>query len=202
MSEMSPTNRVRASDEERDYVLNLLQQAHVVGRIDVGELDERQTKALAVKFADEFIPLLEDLPEGQEVIAALRPQITHTNNRTGVTHMVTPMPGQMLQSAAILSGKTILVPYSVTAYNLFSLLGGDTLDLRGAFAPGVVFIVESQSILGGANILIPTGVRVVDESTAVLGGNTINRNAQGDGSNGTLVLRGFSALGGNVVKLG
>lgn len=202
MSEMQPAKRVRCSDEERDYVLMLLQQAHAVGRIDVDELNERQDKALVARYGDEFIPLLDDLPEGQEVVAVLRPTINVTNKRTGQVRQIPATPGQQTESFAFVSAKTILVPPGVTSFSLTSVLGSDTLDLTRVFAPGVVFIVESQSIMGGATIKIPPGVHVVDETQNVLAGNTIRRKAQGDGSNGTLVLRGLSIVGGHTVKLG
>ena len=74
MSEMQRRGRLRASDEERDYVLHILQQAHAAGRLGIEELNDRQDKALTTKYSDEFVELLEDLPEGREVVASLRTQ--------------------------------------------------------------------------------------------------------------------------------
>lgn len=202
MSEMQPAPRVRTSDEERDYVLTLLQQAHAVGRLDVDELNERQDKALVARYADEFIPLLEDLPEGQEVVAILRPTIVATNKRTGHTRQVLAGPGQHNQNFTFFSAKKIIVPHTVTSFELTSVLASDTLDLTQAFGPGVVFALGVTSFMGGADILIPPGVQVVDETQAFLGGNTIKRKAQGDGSNGTLLLRGMVVAGGYTIKLG
>lgn len=50
-------------------------------------------------------------------------------------------------------------------------------------------------------MFVPEGVRVIDQSVAIMAGNDIKRRAQGDGSNGTLVLKGFLWWGGNDVKL-
>lgn len=196
--------RLRASDEERDYVLHLLQQAHAAGRLDVIELNDRQDRALSARFSDEFIELLEDLPEGREVVAVLRPTAAPTTSpRPGPASVLRAIatPGTANQSIAILSGKDLMVPPGVTRYHLMSFLGGDNVDLTRALQPGVVVVLESQAVLGGATISIPPGVNVVDESQSVMGGNTVKRSARGDGSRGTLVLRGISIMGGNTVKL-
>lgn len=200
---MQGSRRLRASDEERDYVLHLLQLAHAAGRLDVVELNDRQDRALTAKFSDEFIELLEDLPEGREVVAVLRPTVAPAPSRPGPSSVLRAIasPGTANQSIAILSGKDLMVPPGVTRYHLMSFMGGDNVDLSQALQPGVVLIIESQSVFGGSTIKVPPGVNVVDESQSVMGGNTVKRSARGDGSRGTLVLRGISIMGGNTVKL-
>ena len=50
---------------------------------------------------------------------------------------------------------------------------------------------------------MPRGVRVLDESNRLLmSTNDVEPAAQGDGSNGTLVLRGTQILSGSAVRLG
>lgn len=198
---MQPRKRLRASDEERDYVLHLLQQAHAAGRLDVDELSERQDRAFGAKFSDEFIEVLDDLPEGREVVAVLRPRpVQEPRRRTGPARFLPPTAGND-QSLSIMSGKTLVAQPGMQRFHLMSFMGGDDVDLTPAMGPGVVFVLESQCVMGGSTIRIPVGVHVVDESQAVMGGNTIKKKARGDGSNGTLVLRGISIMGGNTVKL-
>ena len=196
-----PAKRTRASDEERDYVLYLLQQAHAEGRLDVDELNERQDRTFSVKYADEFIPLLEDLPEGAEVVAVLRPEPTPAPRRPNPLRFAAPNFSGGNRSLAILSGKAIVVMSGTTSYTLLSFMGGDNVDVSNCMGPGVTLVIESQAVLGGAIIKVPLGVHIVDESSSVMGGNTIKKNARGDGSNGTLILRGNSIMGGNTVKL-
>lgn len=199
MSEMQRHSRVRASDQERDYVLHLLQKAHAAGRIDIAELNERQDKVFETKFSDDFVELLEDLPEGQEVVAALRPAPAPRPMRNLPRFLSAPAGAD--QSLSILSSKKIVAQPGSTSFHLMAFLGGDTLDLTLAMRPGLVMVVESQSVLGGSTIKVPPGVRIVDETQAIMGGNNIKRRAMGDGSNGTLVLRGIAILGGHNVKL-
>lgn len=196
-----PAKRTRASDEERDYVLYLLQQAHAAGRLDVDELNERQDRTFSVKYADEFIPLLEDLPEGAEVVAVLRPEPEPRSRRSNPLRIAAPNLSGDNRSVAVLSGKDLVVMAGTTQYTLISFMGGDNVDLSRCMGPGVTLAIDSQAILGGATIRVPAGVRVLDESSNVAGGNTVKKNARGDGSNGTLILRGNSFFGGNTVKL-
>ena len=54
--------------------------------------------------------------------------------------------------------------------------------------------------MGGNEIYVPDGVRVIDRAVAIMAGNDSKPDAQGDGSNGTLVLTGFLFWGGNTVR--
>lgn len=49
--------------------------------------------------------------------------------------------------------------------------------------------------------MCPPGVRVLDESIAIMAGNEIKKKARGDGSNGTLILRGLIFWAGSTVRL-
>lgn len=54
--------RLRASDTDRERVLELLREHHAVGRIDAEEYDERLNKVFAAKTLGELDGLLADLP--------------------------------------------------------------------------------------------------------------------------------------------
>ncbi|GAA2010479.1 DUF1707 domain-containing protein [Brevibacterium samyangense] len=63
--------RMRASDADRNEVLDVLAEAHAHGRLAPDEVDERQGTVLAARYLDELPAVLVDLPEGREVVAAL-----------------------------------------------------------------------------------------------------------------------------------
>ena len=62
-----PQRRVRASDKDRDDTLSVITEAVTNGRLDPEETAERQDDAIAAKFVDELMPLLDDLPEGEQL---------------------------------------------------------------------------------------------------------------------------------------
>lgn len=82
---------------------------------------------------------------------------------------------------------------SVTA-----MFGGLELDLRGAKIAGDRAVIETTTMLGGAEIRVPEEWRVVVSGTPLLGGweNKTEHRPEGDGPSPTLELTGLSLLGG------
>ena len=192
-----PEHRMRAGDAERDLALTALQRAYEAGRLDLDEMRERQEKALKAKFTDELPALVVDLPEramletGPQFEPALRPH-------AGVPETA-PADGGF--TASIMSGGDILVESGVRELTNLAFWGGNNYDLTEAMGPGRIVTLTLHAIMGGNNVYVPDGVRVIDRSVAIMAGNEIKRRAQGDGSNGTLVIQGFLWWGGNEVDL-
>lgn len=63
-----PKSQIRASDADRQHVVDRLQKAATDGRLTVTEADERIATAYASTFQDELTWLTDDLPGGQEPI--------------------------------------------------------------------------------------------------------------------------------------
>lgn len=55
-------NLIRASDQDRDRVANILREHHAVGRLDADEFSERLDKAFAAKTMGDLEALTSDLP--------------------------------------------------------------------------------------------------------------------------------------------
>jgi len=55
-------NLIRASDQDRDRVSNILREHHAVGRLDADEFSERLDKAFAAKTMGDLEALTADLP--------------------------------------------------------------------------------------------------------------------------------------------
>ncbi len=98
-------------------------------------------------------------------------------------------------SVTFMSRKTIVVERGTRHYQNFAFGGGGTIDLTSAMGPGVVMTLEVHAIWAGYDIHVPEGVRVVDESLQIgvmgLAGSDVEPEASGDGSNGTVILKGF-----------
>jgi Domain of unknown function (DUF1707) len=58
-----PEPVLRASDDDRDAVLRALERHTAVGRLDLGEFDQRSTAALNAVTLDELAALTSDLPK-------------------------------------------------------------------------------------------------------------------------------------------
>ncbi|MFI5802519.1 DUF1707 domain-containing protein [Streptomyces sp. NPDC051561] len=65
---------LRASDADREVIVEQLREAAAEGRIDLEELDERLGLALGAKTVAELGPLVEDLvPEGHDALGLVAP---------------------------------------------------------------------------------------------------------------------------------
>ncbi|WP_209325777.1 DUF1707 SHOCT-like domain-containing protein [Brevibacterium renqingii] len=205
-----PARRIRASDKDRDAVLGVITEAVSSGRLDPNETAERQDEAISAKFLDELIPLIEDLPEGHELLRALQRQTGQGGAPgTAVTRSGSNVPGPLadpgsaspMNSVAVLSGREVDVPPGTAAVTTYALMGGDDIDLCDVMGPGVTVELASYAMWAGHNIFVPPGVRIRDETINIMAGNEIRASAKGDGSNGILVLKGFSLMAGHDVRL-
>lgn len=194
--------RIRAGDRDRDAVLEVLMEAHAAGRLDMTELDERQTKVISARFLDELQPLVVDLPEAHSLVLMNGPH--QGRGIATASSAQVPMVGDqdpVVSTVAVMSGKNLKPGLGITDIKTFQFWGGDDIDLTMAFAPGVTITFEAVAIMGGSTIVVPEGVRIVDNTVNIMAGNDVKSAAQGDGSNGTLVLSGFSMMAGHNVKL-
>ncbi|GAA4284758.1 DUF1707 domain-containing protein [Brevibacterium daeguense] len=208
--------RVRAADADRDAVLEVLAKAHANGRLDTGEVDERQTHALRAKFLSELPELIDDLPEGRELTHRINSQLfPHPyagggpgaivpSDASGPSGEVIPAragTGSTENSVAIMSGRDLVVQPGTPVVHLYALMGGDSIYLSEVLGPGVQVTLEAYSMWAGHDIYVPGGVRIIDKTFNVMAGNDIHKHARGDGSNGTLILTGFSLMAGHDIKL-
>ena len=104
-------------------------------------------------------------------------------------------------SLTILTGREVDVAPGTTLYRNFAWWGGDTLHLDGVVGPGVVLTLELSAGVAGHDIFAPARVRGRDGQAGHMAGNDVESGARGDGSNGTLILKGFLFWAGNDVKL-
>lgn len=204
--------RLRAGDDERDAVLDVLARAHAAGRLDPDEVDERQRDTLRARFVDELPALVDDLPEGRELASRFESQ-TSGSRRPGPSPgalvpaaggeivPVTPGSGPPETTVAVMSGREHVVEPGTGLVRSYALMGGDEIYLGDVMGPGVEVTLECYAMWAGNDIYVPAGVKVLDRTMNLMAGNSIAKNARGDGSNGTVILTGFSLMAGHDVKL-
>ena len=134
----------RASDRERDGVLQRVQEAFAEGRLDDTEFDQRMRAALTARTRGDLDQLLADLPASAD--AGTAPAISRGPGRFAIA----------LKSSVRRSGRW-RVPdrYTTVVYK-----GSGWLDLRAAelSGPATAFVVVAYK--SGVKILVPPGVRV------------------------------------------
>jgi Domain of unknown function (DUF1707) len=81
MTGPSDPRSMRAGNADRERVVKLLNDAFAEGRLDVGELDERVSRAYSAKTLGELDPLIADLPVPRQEVHPVRPVPPHPARR-------------------------------------------------------------------------------------------------------------------------
>ncbi len=156
--------RLRISDEDRHAVAEVLRHAAGEGRIDLEELDERLEAAYAAKTYGDLVPITADLPA-----AAATP-------RPVVPPAAAPRPPATIggptytSSFAVMSDCSRRGVWEVPAkHNVFTLMGGVTLDLREAHLIARETTIEAYAIMAGVDIVVNPWTRVVVEGVGIMG---------------------------------
>lgn len=179
----SRDSSMKASDDDRIQVAQLLSEAASNGRLTLDQYEGRLASTYSATTYDQLERLTYDLPEAAEF-------------RRG---KVRPAPSTML--LAILSGfdrtGRWYVPGRITTFTLF---GGGVVDLRYADFTSADVEIHAYSIFGGQTILLPPEVNVDIKGHGVMGG--FDKSVEGSGTPGApkVSIRGFALLGGVGIK--
>jgi hypothetical protein len=181
----SPTTR--ASDADRDRVLQVLATATADGRLTVDEHSDLMDRALHARTIGELEVLTQDLGPHQSPAPP-------------------PAPVGMIASApsrgflAIFGARTRKGGWHVPAeFRATAIFGAVELDFREARFDVPEVVCVANSVFGAVEITVPEWVRVVDEGSAIFGA----RDESGSPSTEptvTIRLRGMSVFGATEVK--
>lgn len=213
-----PESTVRAAaptPDEREAVISALGDAYAADRIELEELELRMARVYRATTRDALA----------EVMADLSPRRAVADTATARGHVVVPSATAMLSARAYEYGvATIARPEIVPArqalvavmggvvrkgawvvpstLRVIAVMGGVDLDMREAqFGAGVTEI-EIFALMGGVDILVPTGVRVETTGIGIMGGFEIT-GADADPGPDAPVLRigGVATMAGVGAKL-
>ncbi len=184
MSNASPgDSSMRACDDDRIQVAQLLSEAASNGRLTLEDYETRLMKAYAASTYDQLERVVCDLPEAMDYRR----------------HKSRPAPSTML--LAILSGFERRGRWNIPGrMTTFTLFGGGVVDLRYADFTSPDVEIHAYSILGGQTILLPPEVNVDVKGRGVMGG--FDHTVDGAGTPGApkVTIKGFSLWGGVGIK--
>jgi len=160
---------LRASDSERDELVDALRNHAAEGRLTTEELEERTGAAYAATTRGELVALRRDLPE------AARPA-----QQAGTPTVVGERIAAVLSSSE--QGGHWLVPERL---HVKAVLGDCKLDLRQAEVPAEVTI-DVKVRLGDVTIYVPENARVELTGRALLGDKKV-RGIAGAAGGGPLI---------------
>jgi len=142
-------DRLRASDADRDRVIDLLAQAAAEGRLTLEEYSERSETALAARTQGELASLTTDIPASP------------------VRAEAGTAPEKM---TAVLGNESRKGPWVVPPHlAVRSVLGDCHLELQDAIIRQRVTVIDATVRLGSVTIFVPDGIEVRMSGRAVLG---------------------------------
>lgn len=159
---------LRASDADRDHVAALLGQALAEGRLDAQEHAERLEDVYAAKTLGQLRPLVADLPVSFTPPTASGSGAAAPSFRSDAASLAS-VPTTDSVMAVFGEQKRRgrwLVRNGLDAKAIF---GSVELDLTEAVLEQRELSISATSIFGEVKLIVPDGVMVVNEGTAILG---------------------------------
>jgi hypothetical protein len=203
---------IRASDADRDQVAERLREALAEGRLSPVEHEERLDTLYKAKTIGELAPIISDLPgPGTSVpygFAGMERSGADGGLDNGMEFLgseARDLAGQSKGSENLVAvfggcerrGRWLVEPRT----NVSVLCGGVELDLREAVLSQPEVTIQLAVIMGGVDITVPHGVRVINNTSAILGGTDLHGTDQVTDPNAPVVhLTGTCMLGGVDVK--
>ncbi|HEY5879442.1 MAG TPA: DUF1707 domain-containing protein [Nakamurella sp.] len=194
--------KLRASDDDRNAVAQLLQTAMAEGRLTPVELQERLDTLYKSRTLSELEPLTLDLPGHRDLVP---------RSPAGPIALTKAAPGTSPQrfggtptssvAIGIMSGATRAGEWVVPAqFSAIALMGGVDIDLTKARFAERQVTITALAIMGGIDIVVPEDVTVVVNGVGFMGAFEDNARTQGTPDGPVVKINGLALMGGVDVK--
>jgi hypothetical protein len=190
---------VRASDADRERVVEVLRRAASHGQLTAKELEERVASAYAARTRTELERLTADV-----MVEPLHDAALASPEAVGGEVRVREGPGATRWVVSIMGGHDKRGRWRVARRTtVLNLMGGSDIDLNDAQLSGMVTELNIYSIMGGCEVRVPHGVDVHVSGFALIGGNDVKLGDEVSAPGApTIHLRLISIMGGSEVARG
>ncbi|MFF1638201.1 DUF1707 domain-containing protein [Streptomyces sp. NPDC058246] len=187
---------LRASDADRERVVEQLRDALAEGRLDMEEFEERLETTYKARTYGELAPITRDLPG--PATAAPVSMVKHPVASGAWAHRITGSEGSSQWGVAILSGFERKGRWTAPRrFNAFAFMGGGEIDLREADFADREVVINCVAVMGGVNVVVPPGVEVVVRGIGIMGGFDHREEGRpGEPGAPRVVVTGFAFWGG------
>jgi hypothetical protein len=196
---------MRISNDDRERVAQVLNNAMAEGRLTVGELEERLDKVYAAKTFGDLEPVLRDLPVGNQAV-----QYPLAPPAPGTSPVPMPAPtnriggrGTSSGAVAIMSGTDRKGVWTVSpTFTSFAMMGGIELDLTHARFEEAETTIQAFAFMGGIDIFVPDDIVVQVNGVGFMGAFENHARNQGQPIPGAPLVKitGLAIWGGVDVK--
>jgi hypothetical protein len=187
----NPHAHLRASDDDRDRVVDVLREALAAGKLDQVEHAERLEATFMAKTLGELEPITADLA---------------VPGRTA--RPVAPAPSDQIELAAdpdasfesvlgIFGGSERKGRWRVKRRtNVVCVFGGHDFDMTEATFEAREVTLWTFALFGGVNVTVPDNVEIRTEGMGIFGGFGAEHNEDADPNAPVVVLKGLAVFGG------
>jgi hypothetical protein len=186
-----PAN-LRASDQDRERVANILRDAAGEGRLDMTELDERLDAVYTAKTYAELEPITRDLPQAGSSPAAPRAiaDPARYGGQPSSTSAFAFMGGFARKGSWV-------VPPTFTAV---AIMGGGCIDMRDARFAERTVTIHAVAFMGGIEIIVPEDSQVDVTGFGFMGAFDHSAHGAGQPDGPVIKINGLAFMGGVEVK--
>ncbi|MEV6282038.1 DUF1707 domain-containing protein [Kribbella sp. NPDC051770] len=200
----NPHAHLRASDTDRDQVVEVLRDALMSGRLSQDEHAERLEQTLNARTLGELEPITVDLAiPGQPFRpAAAMPVPAPATGRVPIEAPANPEDSFELV-VGIFGGSERKGRWRVRRRtNVLAMFGGCDLDMSNAIFEGREVTVYAFAIFGGIDIVVPQGVEIRNQGFGIMGGYGVSGGQEEiDPTAPVVVLKGLALFGGVGAKV-
>lgn len=162
---------LRASDQDRDRVAEVLRSAAADGRLTLTELDERLDQLYQARTYGELEPVVHDLPDIPDLdrlseLPPARPSERGGGDVARVGGTPATRSAKAVFGGVQRRGQWV-VPKRLGVKVVF---GGADLDLRKATLESNDVVIKAVAVFGGVQIVVPPDVTVVIDGMGIFGG--------------------------------
>ncbi len=186
----NPHAHLRASDEDRDRVVDILRESLMAGRLTQDEHAERLEATFMAKTLGELEPITADLVIPEQ---AARPG-AHTSSQ------IEPAadPNASFESmVGIFGGGERRGRWRVKLRtNAYVVFGGYDLDMTDAVFEAKEVTIWTFALFGGIDVTVPDNVEIRNEGAGIFGGFGARGSEAPDPNAPVVVLKGVAIFGG------
>ncbi|GGZ75520.1 DUF1707 domain-containing protein [Streptomyces subrutilus] len=200
-----PLPELRASDADRDRVVERLRDAVAEGRLDMEEFEERLEAAYTSRTYGELEPLTRDLPAVPGVPGGVvAPYSGAAPSPAAASSWASRIGGTAGSgvAVAVMSGFERKGRWTVPArFDAVAFWGGGELDLREADFAQREVVINCIAIMGGIQITVPPGVEVDVRGIGIMGAFDQSNPGPAEPGAPRVVVNGLAFWGGVEVKV-
>jgi hypothetical protein len=188
-----------ATEKLRDAVMDDLVKHYSLERLSLEEFERRTDLVSKASTRGELVAQIADLPDLPAEKGERRPA---SASRQGGWRVDSASARPSDVSVAVFGGSDFKgvwrAPRRLAALCLF---GGSNIDLRKAIVPAEGVVISCVCAFGGADIIVPPGMRVITRGIGIFGGFDRTNNEIDDPDAPTIVVDGIAVFGGVSVRI-